>query len=67
MEATMKAIVDKNTCIGCGLCASDCSAVFSMTDDNIAVVIADPVPAEHKEAARLAAENCPVAAITITN
>lgn len=66
MEDSMKAIVDKNTCIGCGLCASDCPAVYSMTDENIAVVIADPVPAEHKEAARLAAENCPVAAITIT-
>ena len=61
----MKAIVDKNTCIGCGLCASDCPAVFSMIDDTIATVIADPVPAEHKETARFAAENCPVAAIAL--
>ena len=29
----MKATVDKNTCIGCGLCASDCPEVFSMNDD----------------------------------
>jgi ferredoxin len=62
----MKAIVDKNLCIGCGLCASDCPEVFVMDDENIAKVIADPVPAEQKEACRLAAQNCPVEAIKIT-
>jgi ferredoxin len=63
----MKATVDKSLCIGCGLCASDCPAVFAMNDDNIAIVVADPVPAEHKESCRLAAQNCPVEAIKVTD
>ena len=29
----MKAIVDKDTCIGCGLCPSICPEVFDMDDD----------------------------------
>jgi ferredoxin len=61
----MKAKIDKTLCIGCGLCSSDCPEVFAMNDDNTADVIADPVPAEHKEQCRAAAENCPVEAIKI--
>ena len=63
----MKAAVDKNTCIGCGLCAADCPEVFSMNDDNIAEAIPGMVPAEHKEACRNAAGNCPVEAIKLTD
>jgi ferredoxin len=33
--------------------------------DTTAKVIADPVPAEHEDKAREAAENCPVDAISI--
>ncbi|MBU3804700.1 MAG: ferredoxin, partial [Candidatus Cellulosilyticum pullistercoris] len=29
----MKAFVDKDTCIGCGLCPSICPDVFAMDDD----------------------------------
>lgn len=63
----MKAKIDKSLCIGCGLCVSDCPEVFVMNDENTADVIADPVPAEHKEACRSAAANCPVEAIKITD
>ncbi|MBC8589607.1 ferredoxin [Wansuia hejianensis] len=61
----MKAHIDKDACIGCGLCTSICSEVFEMGDDDIAVVIADPVPAEAKENAREAADSCPTEAISI--
>ena len=39
----MKAVVDKDLCTGCGLCADSCPDVFEM-QDAIAVVKATPVP-----------------------
>lgn len=60
----MKAVVDAETCVGCGLCADTCPAVFEM-DDDVAKVIADPVPTDAAADAREAAESCPVDAITI--
>lgn len=60
----MKATVNPDTCIGCGLCVSTCPAVFEMQGD-VAVVIADPVPPEAEASCREAAEGCPVSAITL--
>jgi len=54
--------VDKEKCIGCGLCASMCPAVFKMNDDGKAEVkkadATDKCVSEAKEA-------CPVDAIGI--
>lgn len=61
----MKAHVDKDTCIGCGLCPSICPDVFSMDDDGKSVAISGDVPAEHQDAAKEAEESCPVSAITV--
>ena len=44
----MKAIVDQDTCIGCGLCEGICPEVFKMEDDK-AIVKNDPVPQSEKE------------------
>ena len=60
----MKATVNPDTCIGCGLCVSTCPAVFEMQGD-VAVVVADPVPPEAEAGCREAAEGCPVSAITL--
>jgi ferredoxin len=60
----MKAKVDKDICTGCGLCADTCPEVFSMTDD-VAVAITEDIPDEAKECCKQAAEDCPVAAITV--
>lgn len=62
----MKANVDKDTCIGCGLCEAICPAVFAMKD-SIAEVIADPVPSDAESTCQEAVESCPVAAITVTH
>lgn len=61
----MKAHVDKDTCIGCGLCPSICPEVFSMDDDGKAVAISGDVPAENQDSAKEAEESCPVSAITV--
>ncbi len=61
----MKAIVNVDTCTGCGLCADTCPEVFELNDKDVAVVKASPVPAGAEDACREAAEGCPVEAISI--
>ena len=61
----MKASVDRDTCIGCELCTQICPEVFQMDDEQIAIVIADPVPTAVEATAKEAEEECPVSAITI--
>jgi ferredoxin len=60
----MKAIVDKETCTGCGLCIDTCPNVFQMEGD-VATVTKTPVPDEDYVSCRDAAEQCPVEAIKI--
>lgn len=61
----MKAVVDKNTCISCGLCPSICPDVFDMDDDGKAKAIVEEVPKTSEESAEEAAEGCPVNAISV--
>ena len=60
----MKAIVDEETCIGCGLCAETCPEVFEMDDDKARVKM-DEIPGNLIDSCREATENCPVEAIQI--
>ena len=61
----MKAHVDKDTCIGCGLCPSICSEVFEMVDDGKAESVVDKVPSGVEDSAKEAEASCPVNAISI--
>lgn len=61
----MKAHVDQDTCIGCGLCPGICPEVFELKDDGKAHAIEDDVPSDMENAAVEAQESCPVAAITV--
>ena len=60
----MKAMVDKEKCTGCGLCADMCPDVFEVVD-SLAEVIVDEVPSLSEEACRDAGLNCPVGAIMV--
>lgn len=61
----MKAKVNKETCIGCGLCPSVCPEVFQMEDDGKAEVLTPEVPDNSKENAKEAESGCPVGAILV--
>lgn len=60
----MKAMVDKNTCTGCGLCVDTCPDVFEM-DGDYATVKVETVPPEAEESCHEAMHGCPVDAISI--
>lgn len=55
----MKAIVDHDICIGCGLCASISEEVFTMNADGLSEPIADSIADELVEAAEEACSSCP--------
>ncbi|MBU1043734.1 MAG: ferredoxin [Candidatus Omnitrophica bacterium] len=60
----MKAIVDADACVGCGLCANICAEVYQMQDDK-AIVIGNSIADNLVESAKEAATSCPVEAIKI--
>ena len=61
----MKATVDKDFCLGCGICEGIVPEVFSMANEPYAEVLLDPIPEEFQDAVREAAEECPEEAIII--
>lgn len=61
----MKAVVDKDLCIGCGLCEATCPSVFKLNDDSLAEVILEEIPESLEDCANEAKDNCPTDAISI--
>ena len=58
----MRAYVDQELCIGCGLCASSAPDVFAMNADGRAEAVTDKTDA-NGESVKQAIERCPVTAI----
>lgn len=61
----MRAIVDQDLCIGCGICEGIAPEIFSLQTEPYAVVIMDPITGEFQAAAQESADECPEGAITI--
>lgn len=61
----MKAHVDQDTCIGCGLCPSICPDIFAMNDEGKAEATSSDISDHLKDDAEEAAASCPVEAIAI--
>lgn len=59
----MKVDIDREGCIGCGVCADTCPDVFHIAGDGLSEVIAQPDGNE--EAVQEAAESCPVEVIHV--
>ncbi|MYY07586.1 ferredoxin [Streptomyces sp. SID4919] len=63
----MRLGVDRQRCVGAGMCALTAPAVFDQDEEEGLVVLLSPAPApEHRPAARMAASLCPAEAITLT-
>lgn len=60
----MKVTIDRDGCIGCGLCAATCPEVFRLAEDGLAEVYAPPSE-ETADQVRKAAEKCPVSVIKV--
>ena len=61
----MNASINRDGCIGCGLCAGTCPEVFQMADDGLAEVYLDPFPDNLIDSALQAMNECPVSVITV--
>lgn len=61
----MEILIDKALCIGAGQCAAFAEGVFDQDENGVAYLQNTQISAERFDDVRLAAQLCPVSAITI--
>ena len=61
----MKATIDREGCIACGICWSSCSEVFREAEDGLAEVHVEIIPEAFEASAIEASNSCPVSVITV--
>lgn len=60
----MRVVVDRDRCEGNAVCVKTAPKVFELDDDEYAVVISDPVPADQETLVEEAIAGCPRAALS---
>lgn len=60
----MRVVVDRDRCEGNAICVKIAAAVFTLDDDEYAMVTSDPVPVEQESLAERAIAECPRAALS---
>jgi ferredoxin len=60
----MRVVVDRDRCEGNAICAKIAPEVFTLDDDEYALVTADPIPVEQETLAEHAIAECPRAALS---
>jgi ferredoxin len=63
----MNVRVDPDLCTGCGLCVETCPEVFEMLDSGVARAIIEEVPENLQPNVKEAADDCPPAAIIVSD
>lgn len=61
----MKAYVDQDGCISCGVCIDVCPEVFSYNDDGVSQAIEGDISDKYLEQAEEARDGCPVSVIDL--
>ncbi|NLP35169.1 MAG: ferredoxin [Clostridiales bacterium] len=61
----MKASVDQDGCISCGLCVDVCPEVFQFNENEVSEAIKGEIPEDCLERAEEARDGCPVDVIDI--
>ncbi|MPQ44684.1 ferredoxin [Clostridium tarantellae] len=61
----MRAVVDEEVCIGCGMCVESCPEVFTLDENGKAIADNEFIPEYVLNRAEESYEDCPVNAISI--
>ncbi|RNC28517.1 MAG: Ferredoxin [Candidatus Dichloromethanomonas elyunquensis] len=61
----MKATINKDCCIGCGVCEAACPEVFKPGEDGTYEAVDQQIPESLMESAQEAKSSCPNECITI--
>lgn len=62
-----KVVINKDKCLGCGMCVGIESDVFDFDDDGLAKANNDNINDDNKENVNNAIDSCPVAAIEVVD
>jgi ferredoxin len=61
----MKVVVDRDKCVGLGICEATAPDVFEIDDDGALMILADDIAPDQLGAVRAAVDGCPTEALRL--